>query len=699
MKYFHDLPGSLVKQEPALWLKRVAIFSKITPRPELIRDIHLQPGLNVIWAEEIEDQPGEIEITGHSAGKTTFCRLVRYLLGEETYGKKINVERIKKVLPAGYVAAELSVLEPISGDRHEWAVMRPIGNNRFSHIRQDASIEALLDNRGDNISQKQYLEKLGFVDLMNQIATARIIRTDEEIQWGHLLAWCTRDQECRFQNIHEWRSPRSEHTSPSFRQPKDGPLFVMRAALGLFMDDELKAEETLAAMCKERDLLQERLERLKQEPRLKRDLLREEIRAQLSILYPGESLGTCPDFRKEGVLFDESLETKVEKFCETLQHECDENEVAIEAKQVELDRNGASIQQIEQLLEQLDILLKINSSTQSELDGGTAEKEKYRNLIEENGNKLCLFGGVLYKECSHIQKRQNTLDITEYKDDRAIAQHRNQIEQKRQRLVDNKRSNQEQLAQLEEDKTRFKKERDDLVRKRVQKSNAIDRIKHSWEEFTRWHHIVENTDGNEALKNTSNRLTTIDSDIQNIKQELEALIKKHAKHRNLLSQTYSRCVRSVLKSNRYDGEFTLKNRELNFQISHGYAMNGEAVETLSVLLSDLTCLIFNAINQDAVLPGFMLHDSPREADLGKNIYSNYIRFIAELHNMLGGEKGCPFQYIMTTTTAPPAEIVASPNNYVRLRLNASDENGLLLRKNIFDEKNEATTSIINPSDR
>ena len=111
------------KAEPAVWVSRLAIYEELKPEPKLIRNIPLQRGLNIIWAEESEDDDPTVDITGHSAGKTTFCRLLRYVLGETTFGRKSNVRMIKGCLPHGYVAAELRVWDEDQKRHRQWAVL------------------------------------------------------------------------------------------------------------------------------------------------------------------------------------------------------------------------------------------------------------------------------------------------------------------------------------------------------------------------------------------------------------------------------------------------------------------------------------------------------------------------------------------------------------------------------------------------
>jgi len=58
-------------------------------------------------------------------------------------------------------------------------------------------------------------------------------------------------------------------------------------------------------------------------------------------------------------------------------------------------------------------------------------------------------------------------------------------------------------------------------------------------------------------------------------------------------------------------------------------------------------------------PRFLLHDSPREADLTEAIYEELFRAAVELE--AGVKEGeAPFQYIVTTTQPPPDELKRAP---------------------------------------
>src|SRR4051812_12040967 len=115
------------KAEPAVWVRRLVIYESIASEVKVVREIALTKGLNIVWAEETDSDNAAAEITGHSAGKTSFCRLLRYILGEKSFGTRANMNLIKQCFPQGYVGAEIFVKQ------RQWAVLRPIGKGTFSY--------------------------------------------------------------------------------------------------------------------------------------------------------------------------------------------------------------------------------------------------------------------------------------------------------------------------------------------------------------------------------------------------------------------------------------------------------------------------------------------------------------------------------------------------------------------------------------
>lgn len=66
-----------------------------------------------------------------------------------------------------------------------------------------------------------------------------------------------------------------------------------------------------------------------------------------------------------------------------------------------------------------------------------------------------------------------------------------------------------------------------------------------------------------------------------------------------------------------------------------------------------------SIEGDTRLPAFLLHDSPREADLGLALYHSLFHLVHELEEFGSAPL---FQYIVTTTTPPPQEYAQRPGS-------------------------------------
>ena len=97
------------------------------------------------------------------------------------------------------------------------------------------------------------------------------------------------------------------------------------------------------------------------------------------------------------------------------------------------------------------------------------------------------------------------------------------------------------------------------------------------------------------------------------------------------------------------------------------------MESLKTLAFDLTAML-TSLEGGAGVPAFLIHDSPREADLGESVYHRLFRFAASLESLSAQP---PFQYIITTTSDPPAEIRTS--DCLVQKLSGSTVNDRLLR--------------------
>lgn len=685
MDLYKDLKLETIRKEPDVWVRRLVIYKQIAPDPVVIREVNLSKGLNIIWAEEPENEDASAEINGHSAGKTTFCRFLRYVLGEKTYGTKSNMDLIRKALPGAYIGAELFVRQKL------WAVIRPIGTGRNSYILPDSTIEELLKNLNHAAYQDDYPQKIGLDALLDSFETGSVVRTGASIEWGHILAWCTRDQEARFQNIYDWRSPRSESEWPNFQFSKADPLFVMRATLGLFLPDELEGEEKLAGLLKEQKRLEKEIEELKREPLFRVNLYDRELRGLLKKVIEEEVMIEAAPLHSVSLL-QPGLDRLTLKARENIESKISTLEKEKNDYQELVDELGAKIRDRENTITQLERYFEMGVAAKTELDHGIDQRNKTRSLIDKYADNTCLMGDILYAECSYVKERQGVLKFTHVQDKRTMQLSQEERNKQLKKLNDEKERVAKEIKVLQDEREAARTKRDEIqadLRERQENLRDIDR---AFQELVVWAEKTNAPDTYPRLEECRKKLGNTTKDIEDLEKGLGKLLAEHDSNRNLLAAIFSGAVRSVLQSGTYDGRVNFTNRELAFMITHGPAMTGEAVETLSVLLADVASLIFTTVSEKSRFPGFLLHDSPREADLGARIYRSFIRFIASLQGYFGGPDSCPFQYILTTTTAPPKEL--QTDKTVKLQLSAAVADGLLLHQSLaLSEGTEETISL------
>ena len=133
----------------------------------------------------------------------------------------------------------------------------------------------------------------------------------------------------------------------------------------------------------------------------------------------------------------------------------------------------------------------------------------------------------------------------------------------------------------------------------------------------------------------------------------------------------------MLSSSKHSGHIDLPpEKDLDFRINEAtVGLTGEEVETLALVLADIASMLWT-VQGNGHHPCFLLHDSPREADLDGFIYGRYFRGLHKLSKELG-DSDAPFQYIVTTTSKPPESLIQ--DDTVRLTLKTDGEQEMLFR--------------------
>jgi hypothetical protein len=124
-----------------------------------------------------------------------------------------------------------------------------------------------------------------------------------------------------------------------------------------------------------------------------------------------------------------------------------------------------------------------------------------------------------------------------------------------------------------------------------------------------------------------------------------------------LSSFYEEIVRAVLGDS-VSGAIQLSGRDFACKIERNGDVSSGAIDTIKILAFDLAALAASVSGQGEH-PRFLLHDSPREADMAPLTYKRLFLWARKLEESFNG-MDCNFKYIITTTEPPPEELQTSP---------------------------------------
>lgn len=172
----------------------------------------------------LDGQGKAAAVSGHGTGKTTFCRFLRYILGEATFGNDEQRARLREAFPEGWIVGDISL------DGVPWIVCRPFKVGPASYAYRNRRINTLFETGDGKVQFDDYRSELTRV-LAEPLPVTTFATAPIPIEWPHLLQWLTRDQECRFSGLAELRHSLSESHAPDMMA--EDRHFLFRAVLGL----------------------------------------------------------------------------------------------------------------------------------------------------------------------------------------------------------------------------------------------------------------------------------------------------------------------------------------------------------------------------------------------------------------------------------------------------------------------------------
>jgi hypothetical protein len=621
---------------PRLWIRRLAVWKE--PGGEKLRDIQLAPGLNIVWSPDRADRAGagaQQNVIGHGSGKTLFCRLIRYCLGEDRFSPEPQRQRIGVAFLNGIVGAEV-MLDGIC-----WAVVRPLGIRRRHMAVANGNLNEIAAGEGASTGLEPLIEAIDQSIITPALADLIRPRMDGPA-WPVALAWLTRDQECRFDDVLDWRSPSSDSDSPLPASGREkGPrLEALRAFLMAITPEEQATRAKINSLDEQHRVLDQEIGHRQWE------IDRAQARLVAALGQIGQTLPEMP------LLIEHLRKTASERVLGATNLPADGRAELVAARR-EFESAHLEWMRLDGERIRVETSIPIEERVLSEIQGELP--------------------GLSF---SKVEAETQICPICEVPIDRAIAEkcelsHKLQDpEVCRARWAKRKCDFEDQgqkLGTLRQNRTRIlqelslAKQKLDQLRDRVA---AIEKARDSRE--TSWYSARSVQDDVERLTDlfgvqdaAMRKLSEFTTKLETDRGRLGALRDKQARVFCRLSEKFDPIVRRLLGQDAR-GRIVLSGNGIELSIDLGGERSTAAIDSLKVLAFDLAALCLS-IEGETRVPAFLLHDSPREADLGLSIYHELYRCVRELEEQSGQPL---FQYIVTTTTDPPDTFKTDP----RLRL-------------------------------
>lgn len=630
------------REEPAVWVRRLAFWPDREGTARF--DVQLRRGLNIVWSPD--RRPDGARDLGHGAGKTLFCRLLRFCLGEATFANADIEDRVQRAFPHGLVGAQVVVAGV------EWAVVRRVNHLVGGTASREASIDDLrAGDAGDGFDE--------YVDALQASAvppSALNLLPDgrRHNPWLYALASISRDQECRATGLLHWRHKDSEARSPVRIREVSGEtrLQALRVFLGGFSDRERELLAQRGALSEERAENERAAAGLQREVRR----LRAELGALLSL--PESEVTADPmSLHRLG-------ELARERIVEAQRAALPGHDVELSAWEIEHTALTAQRGRLKAQLEALDANLKGLRATREILRGQLAEVGQRVRDVTFN---LCPVSGTpidkVKAEGCGIALPDPSIPEKEREDIRGAL---GDLERE---LVGVEAARSTANGELEGIKSDVDALHGRISRRKEEHARSSEAVRASW---TASGHVGLFGRRAEELGKTNGRVQDLEAEERGLLGDIEKERTAQAVAFGAVTTWFDWVIRSMVGGDA-TGALRLDGNGLRASVeSDGTDRSSAAINSLKVAAFDLAAMLASASGRGS-LPRLVVHDSPREADLGIDIYQNLFAMVRGLE--LG--EVSPFQYIVTTTTAPPDDLQRDP--WIVLRLSGSVAGERLLR--------------------
>jgi hypothetical protein len=637
---------------PRLWVKRLAIWQE--PGGEKVRDISFRPGLNIIWSPDGGDalsSESPTDAIGHGSGKTLFCRLLRYCLGEDRYAAEDQRERVGVAFLNGIVGAEVML------DGVCWAILRPLGVRRRHMAVAGGNLDEIASGEGASTGLEPFLDAVENSILTTGLAALISGQRSDRRSWQIALAWLSRDQECRFNDVLEWRSTASDSDSPARGMTQTEKLDALRAFIVAITPEEHAKRAEAASLDDQRRALEQEIGHRRWEI----DRAQSRLAGALSIT--AETLADGP------LAIEQMRKAAQDRLSSAAKLPAGQSRSSVGAARREHEGAQAEWARLEAERIRIETSIPLSEKMLSQLQGELPGISFSKSEAESPICPICEvpIDRAITEKCGLSNKLPDLEACRQRWELRKQS-----FEDENTRLTVLRSESTSTLQQLALAKQRVDKLAEGLA--------AIEKARDTREGA--WYSAQRLVDDVERLfeligtqENAQESARAMGSRLEAERATLGAFRDKQARVFVRLSEKFDPIVRRLVGPDA-KGRVTLRGNGLEPNVNMGGDRTTAAIDSLKVLAFDLAVLCLS-IEGATRVPAFLIHDSPREADLGLSIYHRLFRLVNEIE----GSGDLPqFQYIITTTTRPPEDLAVEP--WLRLTLRGSPGTERLMRRDL-----------------